>query len=85
MNRDKLICDRSKINTHLYKLLKILSKENNKLKNATNVFLHKKHNSVSFTLIIALSLAVARPQRRESTWLGEAWVITVVEVPQKWF
>ena len=28
-------------------------------------------NSVVFTLIIALSLAVARPQWHESTWLGE--------------
>ena len=30
----------------LFELLGILSKENNKLKNATDVFLHKNNNSV---------------------------------------
>ena len=32
---------------HLYKLLEILLKETNKLKNATVLVLRKKHNSVS--------------------------------------
>ena len=32
---------------HLYKLLGILLKENNKLKYDTDIFLHKKQNCVS--------------------------------------
>ena len=39
---------------HLYKLLGILLKENNKLKTATVLFLRKKHNSVLINQIIEL-------------------------------
>ena len=47
---------------HLYKSLGILLKDNNnyKLKNATDVFLHKKYNSVSWR---------TSPLRRELSFL----------------
>ena len=50
MNRDRLFCnvfriDIDKYNKHLYRLLGILLKENNKLKNANDLIFHKKHNS----------------------------------------